>query len=81
MLADRVQKFFTSSDVDESVEVTRIEGDIVQDEAPAVHDGHDVREGLDRRDDDGNYGLDGKVYMYDKEDEHVAMIITMHKND
>lgn len=57
MLADRVQEFLGGPDVHEGVEVARVEGDVVQDEAPAVHDGHDVGEGLDRRDDDGDHGL------------------------
>lgn len=62
MLADRVHEFFGGSDVHESIEVARVEGDVMQDKAPAVHDGHHVGEGLDRRDDDSNHRLGGRKY-------------------
>lgn len=57
VLADRMEKFLGSSESHESAHVCWVQGDVVQYEASPVHDGDDVREGLDRRDDGVNHGL------------------------
>lgn len=49
MLSDRVHQFLGSSDGYQSTEVTGVEGDVVKHETPAVHDGRNVGENLDRR--------------------------------